>query len=125
MWASMLRLRCDGRPSQIKVTLAPSSSAWSAWRNSIPDLNPVESLWGDIKGTELSSLCADSLDESTRAGHAGVDRVRSDNDLAFEFLRHCVPLTMIFVTVICEPLFNRRMLGSRASIADYGDREEQ
>jgi hypothetical protein len=54
-----------------------------------PDLNPVEGLWGDIKRTELANLCADSLDESTRAGHAGIDRVRSDNDLGFTFLRHC------------------------------------
>jgi transposase len=54
-----------------------------------PDLNPVEQLWGNVKGTELANLCADSLDEPTRAAHAGIDRVRTDHHLAFAFLRHC------------------------------------
>lgn len=54
-----------------------------------PDLNPVESLWGNVKGTELANLCADSLDEPTQAAHAGIDRVRADTYLAFAFLRHC------------------------------------
>jgi len=54
-----------------------------------PDLNPVEGLWGNIKGTELANLCADSIDEPAQAAHAGIDRVRADNDLAFAFLRHC------------------------------------
>jgi len=54
-----------------------------------PDLNPVEGLWGNVKGTELANLCADSLDEPTQAAHAGIDRVRADHDLAFAFLRHC------------------------------------
>ena len=35
MNACILRLRCDGSPSQIKVTLAPPSSSCSAPRNSM------------------------------------------------------------------------------------------
>jgi len=54
-----------------------------------PDLNPVEGLWGNIKGSELANLCADSIDEPAHAAHAGIDRVRADTDLAFAFLRHC------------------------------------
>jgi transposase len=54
-----------------------------------PDLNPVEGLWGNIKGTELANLCADSIDEPAHAAHTGIDRVRADTDLAFAFLRHC------------------------------------
>jgi transposase len=54
-----------------------------------PDLNPVEGLWGNIKGTELANLCADSINEPAHAAHAGIDRVRADNDLAIAFLRHC------------------------------------
>jgi transposase len=54
-----------------------------------PDLNPVEGLWGNIKGTELANLCADSIDEPAHAARAGIDRVRSDADLAFAFLRRC------------------------------------
>jgi hypothetical protein len=44
---------------------------------------------GNVKGTELANLCADSLEEPTQAAHAGIDRVRADYDLAFAFLRHC------------------------------------
>ena len=54
-----------------------------------PDLNPVEGLWGNVKGSELANLCADSIDQPTQAAHAGINRVRSDTDLAFAFLRHC------------------------------------
>jgi transposase len=52
-----------------------------------PDLNPVEGLWGNIKGRELANLCADSIDEPAHAAHAGINRIRHDNDLAFAFLR--------------------------------------
>ena len=54
-----------------------------------PDLNPVEGLWGNIKGTELANLCADSIDEPAHAARAGIDRVRADTDLAMAFLRRC------------------------------------
>jgi putative transposase len=52
-----------------------------------PDLNPIEGLWGNIKGRELATLCADSIDEPAHAAHAGIDRVRADHQLAFAFLR--------------------------------------
>ena len=54
-----------------------------------PDLNPVEGLWGNIKGTELANLCADSIDQPAHAAHAGIDRVRADTELAYAFLRRC------------------------------------
>ena len=53
-----------------------------------PELNPVEGLWGNIKGRELANLCADSLDEPAHAARAGIDRIRADTVLAFAFLRH-------------------------------------
>ena len=69
-----------------------------------PDLNPVEGLWGNVKGTELANLCADSIDEPAHAAQAGIDRIRSDTDLAFAFLRRCgLPYDQP-VTVKCEPL---------------------
>ena len=52
-----------------------------------PDLNPVEGLWGNVKGTELANLCADSIDQPAHAAHAGINRVRGDLDLAFALLR--------------------------------------
>jgi len=32
-----------------------------------PDLNPVEMLWGNIKGQELANRCAEDLDEAVTA----------------------------------------------------------
>jgi len=53
-----------------------------------PELNPVEALWGNLKGTELANLCVDTLAETEHHVRRGVRRVRRENDLAFAFLRH-------------------------------------
>jgi putative transposase len=54
-----------------------------------PDLNPVEALWGNVKGTELANLCADTIDEPATAASEGINRVRADTTLAFAFLDRC------------------------------------
>jgi transposase len=54
-----------------------------------PDLNPVEPMWGNVKGTELANLCADTIAATAEAAHAGINRIRDDAPLAFAFLRHC------------------------------------
>lgn len=54
-----------------------------------PDLNPVECLWGNVKGTELANLCAENIEEAAGAAEAGMDRVGSDSELCFAFLRQC------------------------------------
>jgi len=53
-----------------------------------PDLNPVESLWGNIKGQELANLCARDLGESASACRRGLERVRGEKQLCFSFLDH-------------------------------------
>jgi transposase len=53
-----------------------------------PDLNPVETLWGNIKGQELANRCADNLDELDTEIHAGMGRVRRSSHLPFSFLEH-------------------------------------
>ena len=53
-----------------------------------PDLNPVESLWGNIKGEELANQSADDLSEVADAFRAGFDRVFSQRQLLFGFLNH-------------------------------------
>jgi len=53
-----------------------------------PDLNPVESLWGNLKGQELANRCAEGLGEVATALHRGMDRVRESEQLAFAFLHH-------------------------------------
>jgi hypothetical protein len=37
--------------------------------------------------TRPANLCAETLDEPIKAAHRGVERVRSDEDLLFGFLR--------------------------------------
>jgi transposase len=53
-----------------------------------PDLNPVEGLWGNVKGTELANLCADTIDQASGAAYAAINRIRVDTALAFAFLHH-------------------------------------
>ncbi len=53
-----------------------------------PDLNPVETLWGNIKGQELANRCAESLPELDSAVRGGMARVRKSRKLPFSFLKH-------------------------------------
>jgi transposase len=53
-----------------------------------PDLNPVETLWGNVKGQELANRCAQDLTELDTALHNGMARVGQSRQLAFSFLKH-------------------------------------
>jgi len=53
-----------------------------------PDLNPVEMLWGNIKGQELANRCSANLAEAAAAVSQGMARVRQSQQLAFAFLDH-------------------------------------
>lgn len=53
------------------------------------DLNPVESIWGNLKSTELANLCPDTIDEAAGFADDGLERIGTDTDLCFAFLRHC------------------------------------
>ena len=53
-----------------------------------PDLNPVETLWGNIKGQELANRCASDLAEVDQAVRGGMARVRRSRRLPFSFLEH-------------------------------------
>jgi transposase len=53
-----------------------------------PDLNPVELLWGNVKGVELANLCPDSIEQAWSAAEAGLDRAGTDQQLCFSFLDH-------------------------------------
>ena len=54
-----------------------------------PDLNPVEQVWGNLKGGELANLCLDTLDEAEEIVGQGLCRIGNETTLAFGFLRHC------------------------------------
>jgi transposase len=53
-----------------------------------PELNPVEQVWGNVKGGELANVCADDLAALRHPAHRGFARVRRQPHLAFAFLRH-------------------------------------
>lgn len=52
-----------------------------------PELNPVEYLWGNVKGQELANLCVDNLGHAAAALSSGMARVRQSQHLCFGFLR--------------------------------------
>jgi transposase len=53
-----------------------------------PDLNPVESLWGNIKGKELANQSADNLNEVCESVTAGFRRILGQRELLIGFLHH-------------------------------------
>ena len=53
-----------------------------------PDLNPVEMLWGNVKGVELANLCPQTIDEAWTAAEAGLVRAGRDYQLCFNLLDH-------------------------------------
>lgn len=64
-----------------------------------PHLNPVEYLWGNLKGQELANLCAVDLGEVGAALRAGIARLRRQPKLAFAFLPHAGLFFAPIVTV--------------------------
>jgi transposase len=54
-----------------------------------PDLNPVETLWTNLKGQELANLATDSLDEVMAAAHRGIQRIRAAWWPPYAFARRC------------------------------------
>jgi transposase len=53
-----------------------------------PDLNPVESLWSNLKGTELANQSADDLSEVAAGVNAGFARMNGERKLLMGFLHH-------------------------------------
>lgn len=51
-----------------------------------PELNPVENLWGNVKGQEMANFCPDHLSEAETALQSGMSRVRKSPQLCFAFL---------------------------------------
>ncbi len=53
-----------------------------------PELNPVESLWENLKGQELANFCGHQLADATAQCRKGIRRVRRHPQLFFSFLDH-------------------------------------
>jgi transposase len=53
-----------------------------------PNLNPVEMVWGNVKGQELANLCVDEISEVGAAACSGLRRVQRSRNLPISFLKH-------------------------------------
>jgi hypothetical protein len=51
-----------------------------------PELNPVEGLWANLKGSELANRCCDTRKERIAPAEVGSIRARRDPDLLLSFL---------------------------------------
>jgi transposase len=52
------------------------------------DLNPIEQVWGNLKGKELANLCPDTIDQAAQAADEGLCRIGSETELCLAFLHH-------------------------------------
>jgi hypothetical protein len=53
-----------------------------------PELNPVEYLWANLKGTELANFTGDTVAEVADQAHHGIQRVCDSDGLVVGFLAH-------------------------------------
>jgi hypothetical protein len=53
-----------------------------------PELNPVEYLWANLKGTELANFTGDTVPEVADQAERGIDRVCDSDSLVVGFLAH-------------------------------------
>ena len=54
-----------------------------------PDLNPVETLWANLKPQELANLATDDLGRVMAAAQCGIERIRCAWWLPYAFARRC------------------------------------
>lgn len=84
----------DGLPSHRSGLMSQYLKKQRKWLSVVrlpayaPDINPVESVWGNISGQELANRCADDLDPMVKGVRDGFARIHSQKDLPFSFLRH-------------------------------------
>ena len=84
----------DGLPSHRSRAMKRFITSQRSWLVVEPlppyayDLNPVEQVWGNLKGRELVNLCPDTVDEAAKHADQGLNRIGNDARLCFSFLRH-------------------------------------
>ena len=84
----------DGLPAHRSRRMSDWVASQSAWLSVehlpgyAPDLNPLEQAWGNLKSRELANLCRDTIDEIADVAQYGLDRIGTDAELCFAFLRH-------------------------------------
>lgn len=84
----------DGLPSHRSAAMKSWLATHRSWLvvEQLPayahELNPMESVWGNLKGKELANLCPDAIGEAAACADEGLCRIGSDTELCFAFLRH-------------------------------------
>lgn len=83
----------DGLPAQRSRRMQAWLRSQRRWRqverlpSDAPELNPLEPVWGNVKGRELANLCAANLAEVAGECRKGLRRVQRQQRLGFGFLR--------------------------------------
>jgi hypothetical protein len=84
----------DGLPSHRSRRMNDWTASQQEWLSVerlpgyAPELNPIESVWGNLKSGELANLCSDTIDEVATTAEGGLNRIGTDAPLCFAFLRH-------------------------------------
>jgi transposase len=82
----------DNLPAHTSLAMRAWAADQDAWLQVeylpayAPDLNPVEGVWANLKGTELANRACGSLEELAAAAEQGIGRVRGEPELVFSFL---------------------------------------
>ena len=85
----------DGLPSHRSKTMQTFLGGQRHWLviERLPpyghELNPVEQVWGNVKGRELANLCPDAIEDAAASADSGLSRVGGDLALCVAFLKHC------------------------------------
>ena len=91
---SRVTLIWDGLPAHKSAEMQMFLRSQSDWLSVerlpgySPNLNPVEMLFGNVKGQELANLCVDEISEVGAAACSGFKRVQRKQRLPFSFLKH-------------------------------------
>jgi DDE superfamily endonuclease len=78
-WSYKMRAHLDAQRDWLTVERLPADA---------PELNPVESLWANLKGTELANFAGDTVAEVADQAQQGIQRVCDHDSLIVGFLAH-------------------------------------
>ena len=85
----------DGLPSHRSRIMTKHLEKQTRWLTVVrlpsyaPELNPVESLWGNIQGKELANRSVDDLGGMVDGVRQGFSRIDSQGELLQSFLKTC------------------------------------
>ena len=84
----------DGLPAHRSRCMTDWVASQRSWLSAerlpayAPELNPAEQVFGNLKSGELANLCRKTILEIQTIAEDGLDRIGSDAQLCFAFLRH-------------------------------------